>query len=384
MEVWLNMNFLPLMADEGDLCYCLYMMEINFEPDSESMSDLSAQMAASVLSTCIKLRGTTDFKTTMKDVIKDIRDLCDAEHCCILTVDELSRSCGVLCEAFSEDTPLLPMEQYVDDSFFEIAASWESTIAGSNCLIVKNDQDMAVVKERNPVWHESLHAAGARNIILYPLKSGNQLLGYMWAINYDAGRAIEIKETLELTTFILGSELGNYLLLDRLKILSSKDMLTGVNNRNEMNNYVDSLCTDEAGNAGSVGVIFADLNGLKRVNDQDGHAAGDRLLKDAASALREVFDEATIFRAGGDEFSIIIAGIEEKALQKKIKEVRDVCSHYGRLSFALGGSTEPDSRDVRKALKNADVAMYEDKRLYYEAHPEERRISTPKDGFMLG
>ncbi len=383
MEVWLNMNFLPLMADEGNLCYCLYMMEINFEPDSENMSDISETMAASVLETCIKLRGAKDFKATLRDVIKDIRDLCDAEHCCIMTVDEIVRSCAVLGEAFGENTKLLPMENYVDDAFYDIAASWEGTIAGSNCLIVKNEQDMEVVKERNPVWHASLTAAGAKNIILYPLKSQDQLLGYMWAINYDASRAIEIKETLELTTFIVGSELGNFLLMDRLKILSSKDMLTGVNNRNEMNNYVDSLCTAETNACGPVGVIFADLNGLKRMNDESGHNAGDKLLKDAACALQEVFDDAEIFRAGGDEFSIIIAGIENDALQKKIEEVRAACAHYDRLSFALGGSTEPDSRNVRKTLKNADIAMYEDKRLYYEAHPEERRGSTPKDGFMI-
>ncbi len=383
MEVWLNMNFLPLMADEGNLCYCLYMMEINFVPDSESMADLSEKTAAQVLNTCIKLRGTTDFKATMRDVIKDVRDLCDAEHCCILTVNEFFRSCAVLGEAFSADSKLLPMENYVDASFYDIAASWEGTIAGSNCLIVKNEQDMDVVKERNPVWHESLTSAGAYNIILFPLKSQGQLLGYMWAINYDATRAIEIKETLELTTFIVGSELGNFLLMDRLKILSSKDMLTGVNNRNEMNNYVEELCTANSNTHGPVGVIFADLNGLKRMNDEKGHNAGDNLLRDAAQALREVFDDGEIFRAGGDEFSIILSGIEEDVLQKKIEEVREACAHYDRLSFALGGATEPDSRNVRKALKNADVAMYEDKRRYYEAHPEERRGSTPKDNFLI-
>ena len=383
MEVWLNMNFLPLSAEDGNLCYCLYMMEINFEPDSESMSNLSEKTAASVLSTCIKLRGATDFKATINDVVSDIRDLCDAEHCCILTVDDLSRSCAVLGEAFKEGSKLLPMEKYLDDTFYDIAATWEDTIAGSNCLIVKNEQDMHVVKERNPVWHDSLRAAGADNIILFPLKSGDHLLGYMWAINYDATRSIEIKETLELTTFIVGSELGNFLLMDRLKILSSRDMLTGVNNRNEMNNFVDSLCAAGDNACGSVGVIFADLNGLKRMNDEYGHNAGDKLLKDAARALREVFDDDQIFRAGGDEFSIIITGIEEDALREKIEQVREACAHYDRLRFALGGSTEADSRNVRKALKNADIAMYEDKRLYYEAHPEERRGSTPKDGFVM-
>ncbi len=382
MPVWFNMTFLPLLPDQGNLRHCVYIMEINFEASSERLSNISGDMASAVLETCIKLRGTSDFRKTMVDVVKDIRDLCDAEHCCILTMDDINRTCSVLCESFREGSPLRPMSEYLDESFYSLAESWESTIAGSNCLIAKNEQDMEVVKERNPIWHASLTSAGARNIVLFPLKSREHLLGYMWALNFNAENSVKIKETLELTTFILGSELGNYLLLDRLKILSSKDMLTGVLNRNEMNNYVDSLCSG-AGVLPSgesdphpdepVGVIFADLNGLKGVNDNEGHVAGDRLLKDAAAALREVFSENEIFRAGGDEFSIIVSGVTEDELAKKIQEVRDVSKKYEKVSFALGGSVQTEKKNIRAALRKADENMYSDKKLYYEAHPEKNR-----------
>ena len=370
MDVWFNMSFIPLYPDDGNICYCLYMMEINFEPSSEHMSDISGDMASAVLQTTIKLRGTTDFRATIKDVIADIRELCDAEHCCILTMDEYERTCENLGESLSEDTNLISMDSYLD-GFYDIAESWESTIAGSNCLIVKNEQDMEVVEERNPVWHASLKNAGVKSIVLFPLKSRNQLLGYMWAINFDAEKAVKIKETLELTTFILGSELGNYLLLDRLKILSSRDMLTGVLNRNEMNNYVDSL-SEGKDYEGSVGVIFADLNGLKKVNDEEGHPAGDTLLKDAAKALCEVFDDSEIFRAGGDEFSIIVRDTTEEKLNKQIEQVREAVTHYDRVSFALGGSVEMDCKNVRQALRHADENMYADKKRYYAEFPDRR------------
>ena len=370
LPVWLNMSFLPLWPDEGNLCYCMYVMEINFEPDSASISNTSAEIAASVLKTCVQLRGSNDFQATMSDIIKDIRKLCDAEHCCILIMDEQEGTCSVLCEAFSVDTPLVTMEKYVDDSFFKIADSWKGTIMGSNCLIIKNEQDMEVVRERNPVWYESLTSAGAKNIVLFPLKSRDQLLGYIWAVNYDAENAVNIKDTLEITTFILGSELGNHLLLDRLKVLSSKDMLTGVNNRNEMNNYVDSLCAETNEGINSVGVIFADLNGLKRVNDARGHNAGDALLKDAAAALREVFSNEEIFRAGGDEFCLIVTDITMEELEKKMDEIRKASGNYEGVFFALGGSVEESSRNVRLALRHADENMYEDKAKFYRDHPE--------------
>ena len=369
MNVWFNMMFIPLDADTDDLCYCMYLMEINFEASSERLSSISGETASAVLDTCIKLRGTNDFKATMQDVVVGIRELCAAEHCCVLVLNDIDRTCHVLGESFREGSAMLPMETYLDSDFYDIAESWTGTIAGSNCLIVKNEQDMEVIKERNPIWHASLMSAGVNNIVLFPLKSRNQLLGYIWSINYDEKLAIKIKDTLEVTTFILGSELGNYMLLDRLRFIGSKDMLTGVMNRNEMNNYVDELSHGSRDGA-SVGVVFADLNGLKAVNDLDGHNAGDLLLKNAANVLRTVFAEKEIFRAGGDEFAIIVTGVTKDELNERIDRVREASQNYDNLSFAIGGCVEDNGSNVRMALRRADEKMYEDKRKFYEQFPE--------------
>ncbi len=372
MPVWFNMSFLPVFPDEGNLHYCIYMMEINQTADSRNLSTISGDLASAILETSIKLRGTTDFPEAMKEVIGDIRDLCDAEHCCILLVDDVKKELTVFCEAFSAFTDLLPMAHYVSPEFYDLVQTWDATIAGSNCLIAKNEADMEVVKERNPVWYASLTAAGAENIVLFPLKSQERQLGYIWAINFDTEKATEIKETLELATLVLGAELGNYLLVDRLKVLSSRDMLTGVMNRNEMNNFVDGICEGSADDTDSVGVIFADLNGLKEVNDLLGHSTGDVLLKDAAKALRSVFNEENIYRAGGDEFSIIVLGMTEEDIKEKIQTIRTASEDYDLVSFALGGASVDNARDIRKALRKADERMYEDKARYYETHKKYR------------
>ncbi len=372
IPAWFNMTFMPVARVDGNIHYCTYTMEMNFEASSERMSNVSGELASAVLETCIKLRGANDFQATMDDIIKDLRVLCKADHCCIFLVDTLERKCSVLCEAFGENSKLLPMETYVDENFYNIAESWEGTISGSNCLIVKNEHDMEVVKERNPVWYDSLTNAGAYNIVLFPLKNHDQLLGYIWAINYDPEVALKIKEMFELTTFILGSEIGNHLLLERLQILSSKDMLTGVNNRNEMNNLVDKMSHGQNDKKG-VGVIFADLNGLKTINDELGHAVGDRLLKDAAKALNEVFDQDCIYRAGGDEFTVILRGISMEELDAKVAKLRAYSAKYPNLSFAIGRHMEEDEKDIRTALRLADQNMYADKRKFYEEHPERTR-----------
>ncbi len=369
-EICFNMTFLPVDSDDEKLAYCIYIMEIEAADNSQLVSEISDKIASSVLETCIKLRGTNNFKETIQEIVADIRELCDAEQCCILLMDEMNRKCSVLGEALASDTLLMPLETILNDDFYDIAESWTSTIAGSNCLIAKDEQDMLLVKERNLIWYESLIMTGVKNVVLFPLKSGNQLLGFMWALNYNSSRSTKIKETLEVTTFILGSEIGNYKLLERLKILGSKDLLTGVMNRNEMNNYVDSLSRGEKHGDYSVAVLFADLNGLKTINDLNGHSAGDILLKNAATVLKLAFKESEIFRAGGDEFAIIALDLTEEDLSSRMERIKSASSEYDNLSFALGGCIEKECRNIRIALRLADERMYRDKQLFYENNPE--------------
>ena len=371
--VWFNMVFLPVAYEEGNLCFCTYTMEINFEANLDRMASLPADVTANVIKICLELRSTKEFSEMMNDVIQDVRNMFDAEHCCILLMDSFERKCTVLCEALSENTVLTTMNNYNNDGFYDIADSWKGLIAGSNCLVVKDEHDLEVVRERNPIWYESFTSAHGKNIILFPLKYGEKLLGYIWAMNYDIAKATSIKETFETTASILASAISNYLLMDRLKVLSSKDILTGVMNRNEMNNYVDKLSLDNAESGISVGVVFADLNGLKRVNDKYGHNSGDTLLKNAAKALEEVFDTDEIFRAGGDEFTIIVTGITEEELSRRVEAVREVSQKYEHVCFAIGQCYDDKRTNVRQALRIADERMYEDKQKYYDQHPELKR-----------
>ena len=364
-DVWFNMTFLPLWPDDGNLCYCTYTMEINFEPNSERISNISGEIAASVLETAIALRAAKDFKNVMTAAVGDIRKMCEAEYCCILLVDNENETCDVLGEDFSEDSLLRPAENLLETKFYPIVQTWRDTISGSNCLIAKNEHDMQVVRQRNPLWYQSLQSVGVKTIALFPLKSRNEHLGYMWATNFEESRSAQIKEILELTTFVLSAEIDNYLMVNRLKVLSSRDMLTGVMNRNEMNIYVDRLVDLPASQKKSVGVIFTDLNGLKRTNDILGHSAGDRLLRNAASALSELFDTRNIFRAGGDEFVVVLESVTQDRTEKMAKAIYLAEQHYPGLSFSVGWSFEADCRDVRRALAQADQRMYEDKKRYY-------------------
>ncbi|MBR0485951.1 MAG: GGDEF domain-containing protein, partial [Oscillospiraceae bacterium] len=307
-------------------------------------------------------------------VIHDINNLCNAGHCCILLTDFRQRKCSVLCEAIRKDSHLKSMKVYADDAFFDIVDTWPDTIAGSSCFIVNDETSWKVFQERNPLWYHSLKTAGAESLVLFPLKDHGETLGYIWAVNFDVSLTVRIKEMLELTTYFLASEIANYQLFERLERLSSIDLLTGVFNRNAMNNRVDALCSHPCrNNPDAVGIVFADLNGLKQINDNEGHAAGDELLKHASDVLRHFFPEYEIYRAGGDEFMIVAVNIPEQELVRRAGLLEQYPENPEHVSFAVGWCYDADCTCIRRTMHLADERMYQNKELYYQKHPEKRR-----------
>ena len=371
-DFWFDLFSLPLDADDGNLCYCTYTQELTHEAETSKMTNVSQDTAAEVLSTCIKLRGATDFKTTMKEVIKDIREICGAAYCAILTIEELAQKCSILCDDISSDFVDYDPAWFTED-FYDIAKTWDSIIGGSNCIILQNEQDMGYLKEKNAVWYNSLSAAHVKSLVLFPLKNGFELIGYIWATNFDTEKTMHIKETLELTTYFIASEISSYQMFDRFRILSTVDMLTGVLNRNEMNNRVMQLGSDGRPNRKNIGVVFADLNGLKHMNDNNGHSAGDQMIKDAANILKEVFPDTEIYRAGGDEFMVLLRDTTMEYMQQCEKELKSKALKSNAVSFAVGLCLEEDSQHIYDAMKTADKRMYEDKKKYYELFPEQKR-----------
>ena len=122
--------------------------------------------------------------------------------------------------------------------------------------------------------------------------------------------------------------------------------------------------------------MYCDITGLKRVNDSQGHAAGDRLILNACDCLKEVFDGYGLFRIGGDELLALCSGIAEDALDKKVAELRQIMPEY-EVVMAVGAVWRPDSKaGIDRLLSEADRLMYDDKAAYYSTSSDlDRRKS---------
>lgn len=365
MGLWLNMFLMPLDSDRENVGYCVYCYDVAPKADSSAMADLSGDTASNVLKACIKLRGAENVKQTFQEVVEDIRQSCESDQCCILLTDAENRECSIFAESTREGLKVQPMSRYVE-GFYAIAETWPETLAGSTCIIVKDERDMEKLRLTNPIWGSMLDLSGVKTIMLFPLRHGGELLGYLWTVNFNVDNTLIIKETLEVTTFLIASEISSYLLLNKLQTLSTIDSLTGVKNRNVMNNRIDQIVAGRKPTPKAV--IFADLNGLKYTNDEQGHLSGDKVLRSAAEILQYVFPEEDVYRAGGDEFMVLVSGISEDELNTRIAKIRTMAKLSENVYFSIGVCCgEPD---VRRAMHVADERMYVDKKSFYFEHPE--------------
>ena len=365
---------IPLESRDDRIGYCTYTQVLIPKSDSNLGSlNISQENAMEIISTCIKLREDKPFNEIMQEVMEDIRRICDAEFCCVLLLDENKRQCSVPGEARAPGSQLPWMEKYLDDDFYAVAETWRDTMKGSFCLIVSNDQEMDLIRERNPAWYRTLQIAGVERLVLFPLISRGRFLGYIYAVNFLAENAQHIRDTLELTTYFIASEISSNLFVEQLRMVSKTDQLTGVLNRNAMNDRITALTEGKAEMPGGLGVVFADMNGLKYTNDHQGHSAGDLLLKNAAMILQSTFAGAEIYRAGGDEFLILLPDTSEEDIKKKIADIKEKARMFDNVSFAAGGCCLRPGMDLREAMSEADARMYRDKGNFYRKYPELKR-----------
>ena len=164
-----------------------------------------------------------------------------------------------------------------------------------------------------------------------------------------------------------------------LEYLGKHDVLTQLRNRAF---YAEELNRLTRKGPWPLSVIAIDLNGLKVVNDEQGHAAGDSMLRRVGEVLAKAVDApACAARIGGDEFTVLLPGTDERgalALQERIISMLDLNNQFypgQHLSLAMGIASCQSGDAVEATINRADQAMYAEKNRYYQQKNIDRRQS---------
>ena len=154
----------------------------------------------------------------------------------------------------------------------------------------------------------------------------------------------------------------------QIEHLATHDPLTGLPNRTMFNQLLEQSLQQAALAGTRSAILFIHLDRFKIVNDLLGHAAGDYLLVEVASRLKQsVGDKGIVARLGGDEFVVILNCITGEApaqglardLLEELAPPIELAGHKCRTTASIGIAIYPDNgADAAALTKNADVAMY--------------------------
>ena len=150
------------------------------------------------------------------------------------------------------------------------------------------------------------------------------------------------------------------------KNMANTDSMTGVRNKHAYSEAETSLNQRIRQNEiEKLAVVVCDINGLKHVNDTQGHAAGDQLIKDACSLICEYFTHGAVYRIGGDEFVVLLQEKGYDTMPEVMAEINHVVEENIKkkeVVVAIGYSqlTKEDQL-VRDVFERADQMMYQRK-----------------------
>lgn len=152
---------------------------------------------------------------------------------------------------------------------------------------------------------------------------------------------------------------------ERLRVLANTDTITGLPNRNAINDMITEAITGRGEN--QVGIVYLDLDNFKKVNDAYGHMFGDQLLQSVALSILSCLEEGqTLARLGGDEFIVLATNTSQGSLEAMASRILTRLRDPFRIGLievytgcSLGISLAPQHGNDRESLiRNADTAMY--------------------------
>jgi diguanylate cyclase (GGDEF)-like protein len=241
-----------------------------------------------------------------------------------------------------------------------------------DCWAIRRGQSHPPVNGEPDVVCYHLPESVAHQALCIPLIAQGEAIGLLSIQNILPENAPS-RAYLELMAEALGLALANQRLRHELQEKALYDPLTGLRNRHHLDDMLRSQISLAQRTSTPISCLMIDIDHFKKINDKYGHEAGDAVIKRVASIIqRTIGDEGKAFRYGGEEFLVLLAGMDDEAAYEcasqiynevKMSTVRSGISEIATVDVSIGIATYPQHVQSDSLLRAADVALYRAKEL---------------------
>lgn len=308
---------------------------------------------ATVLNSCVgKLNSDTDIDVGINNLLATVNGYFQADRTYVFEIDPdrdvlintFEYICGQEVSAQMDNLQEVPVS---------VIKVWMQNFRQGRSYYMSD-----LEQERGQPSYEMLKAQQVWRLLAVPLMKGGAMVGFL---GVDNPRAHYDDATLLASIqFFVTNSLDRKKQQAYLEKLSYRDMLTGLYNRNR---YIERLEAYKQVQDQQIGAIYIDLNGLKKVNDEQGHRAGDELIVRAAGTIAGIFAEDA-YRVGGDEFVVILLDVSREEFARKTEQLRRQMQENS-VDASIGGVWQASTENLENLLRLADENMYREKKRYY-------------------
>ena len=308
---------------------------------------------ATVLNSCVgKLNSDTDIDVGINNLLATVNGYFQADRTYVFEIDPdrdvlintFEYICGQEVSAQMDNLQEVPVS---------VIKVWMQNFRQGRSYYMSD-----LEQKRGQPSYEMLKAQQVWRLLAVPLMKGGAMVGFL---GVDNPRAHYDDATLLASIqFFVTNSLDRKKQQAYLEKLSYRDMLTGLYNRNR---YIERLEAYKQVQDQQIGAIYIDLNGLKKVNDEQGHRAGDELIVRAAGTIAGIFAEDA-YRVGGDEFVVILLDVSREDFARKTEQLRRQMQKNG-VDASIGGVWQASTENLENLLRLADGNMYREKKRYY-------------------
>ena len=231
-------------------------------------------------------------------------------------------------------------------------------LGGISSCMAGGDEDGHV----QPVF-DDIRRRGGASLVVFPVRCDGHDAGLLFvADEMPGGLDVEQREAMELLAGATARTLDHVRVLEALRLRAERDSLTMVGSRGA---FDEALVALDAGDGRPVAVVLADIDWFKQVNDRLGHLAGDQVLIDTAQAMLECLrQEDQLFRIGGDEFAIIVPGVDDdtaRRLADRLVDQTHALLEEVEAGLSVGVAARVEGETMQQCMVRADRRLYEAK-----------------------